>query len=142
MRYVFYINEQTLYRLEGDLPPSNEYVIFELDEDLPVDLLEVVFDGNTYSLRKIPPERLFERLKQEKLQQLRMLFASRISGTDYILIKIEEAKLLNQDIQPLLEKYATQLQERQQLRQRYEELKQAIQNATTLEELNAIDLTL
>ena len=83
-----------------------------------------------------------DKVKEIKLQELKNYIASLLSQTDYIITKIEEAKLLNQDIQPLLEKYAIQLQERQQLRQRYEELKQAIQNATTLEELNAIDLTL
>jgi len=83
-----------------------------------------------------------DKAKKIKLQELKNYIANLLSKTDYIITKIEEAKLLNQDIQPLLEKYATQLQERQQIRQRYEELKQAIQNATTLEELNAIDLTL
>jgi len=104
------------------------------------DVSDVIYDGTQIRLKTLE-EKLNEH-KQEKLQQLKQIFTSKIAQTDYILVRIEEAKLLNQDIQPLLEKYSTQLQERQQLRQRYEELKQAIQNATTLEELNAIDLTL
>ena len=83
-----------------------------------------------------------DKVKEIKLQELRNYIASLLSKTDYILVKIEEAKLLNQDIQPLLDRYATQLQERQQLRQHYEELKQAIQDATTLEELQSIVLEL
>ena len=55
-------------------------------------------------------------------------------------MKLEEARLTNQDIQPLLDKYAAKLQERQQLRERYEKLKRAIQNATTLEELDSINV--
>jgi hypothetical protein len=104
------------------------------------DVSDVIYDGTQIRL-KTPEEKLNER-KQEKLQQLKQIFASKIAQTDYILVKIEEVKLLNQDIQPLLDKYSEKLQERQRLRERYEELKQAIQNATTLEELNAIDLTL
>jgi len=83
-----------------------------------------------------------DKVKEIKLQELKNYIASLLSQTDYIITKIEEAKLLNQDIQPLLEKYAIQLQERQRLRERYEELKQAIQNATTLEELQSIVLEL
>jgi len=117
------------------VPQGVKSVEFEVQ-----DVSDVIYDGIQIRLKTLE-EKLNEH-KQEKLQQLRQIFASRISQTDYVFIKIEEAKLLNQDIQPLLEKYATQLQERQRLRQRYDELKQAIQNATTLEELNAIDLTL
>ena len=83
-----------------------------------------------------------DKVKEIKLQELKNYIAILLSQTDYIITKIEEAKLLNQDIQPLLEKYAIQLQERQRLRERYEELKQAIQNATTLEELQSIVLEL
>jgi len=117
------------------VPQGVQAIEFEVE-----DISDVIYDGIQIRL-KTPEEKLNER-KQEKLQQLKQIFSSKIAQTDYILVKIEEARLLNQDIQPLLEKYATQLQQRQQLRQRYEELKQAIQNATTLEELNAIDLTL
>ena len=83
-----------------------------------------------------------DKVKEIKLQELKNYIAILLSQTDYIITKIEEAKLLNQDIQPLLEKYAIQLQERQRLRERYEELKQAIRNATTLEELQSIVLEL
>ena len=117
------------------VPQDIQAIEFEVE-----DINDIIYDGTQIRLKTVE-EKLNER-KQEKLQQLKQIFASKIAQTDYILVKIEEARLLNQDIQPLLEKYATQLQERQQLRQRYEELKQAIQNATTLEELNAIDLTL
>jgi hypothetical protein len=98
------------------------------------DVSDVIYDGAQIRL-KTPEEKLNER-KQEKLQQLKQIFTSKIAQTDYILVKIEEARLLNQDIQPLLEKYATQLQERQQLRQRYEELKQAIQAQLHLKSCN------
>jgi len=117
------------------VPQGVQAIEFEVE-----DISDVIYDGIQIRL-KTPEEKLNER-KREKLQQLRQIFASRISQTDYVFIKIEEAKLLNQDIQPLLDKYATQLQERQQLRQRYEELKQAIQNATTLEELDTIAIEL
>ena len=113
------------------VPQGVQAIEFEVE-----DISDVIYDGTQIRLKTLE-EKLNEH-KQEKLQQLKQIFASKIAQTDYILVRIEEAKLLNQDIQPLLEKYATQLQERQQLRQRYEELKQAIQNAITLEELEAI----
>ncbi|DAD54686.1 TPA: conserved hypothetical protein [Thermocrinis Great Boiling Spring virus] len=117
------------------VPQGVQAIEFEVE-----DVSDVIYDGTQIRL-KTPEEKLNER-KQEKLQQLKQIFASKIVQTDYIFIKIEEAKLLNQNIQPLLDRYATQLQQRQQLRQRYEELKQAIQNATTLEELQSIVLEL
>ena len=117
------------------VPQGVQAIEFEVEN-----LSDVIYDGTQIRL-KTPEEKLNEQ-KQEKLQQLKQIFASKIAQTDYILIKIEEAKLLNQDIQPLLDRYATQLQERQQLRQHYEELKQAIQDATTLEELQSIVLEL
>jgi len=117
------------------VPKNIQAIEFEVE-----DINDIIYDGTQIRLKTVE-EKLNER-KQEKLQQLKQIFASKISQTDYIITKIEEARLLNQDIQPLLDRYSEKLQERQQLRQRYEELKQAIQNATTLEELNAIDLTL
>ena len=117
------------------VPQDVQAIEFEVE-----DISDVIYDGTQIRL-KTPEEKLNEQ-KQEKLQQLKQIFASKIAQTDYILVKIEEARLLNQDIQPLLEKYATQLQERQRLRERYEELKQAIQNTTNLEELNAIVIDL
>ena len=117
------------------VPQGVQAIEFEVE-----DINDIIYDGTQIRLKTVE-EKLNER-KQEKLQQLKQIFASKIFQTDYIITKIEEARMLNQDIQPLLDRYSEKLQERQQLRQRYEELKQAIQNATTLEELNAIDLTL
>ena len=134
--YAFLQDNQLFCTFDAYLIPQGVQAI-ELEVE---DVSDVIYDGTQIRL-KTAEEKLNER-KQEKLQELKQIFASKIAQTDYILIKIEEAKLLNQDIQPLLEKYATQLQERQRLRERYEELKQAIQNAANLEELNAIVIDL
>ena len=134
--YAFIQDNQVFCALDINLIPQGVQVI-EFDVE---DVSDVIYDGTQIRL-KTPEEKLNER-KQEKLQQLKQIFSIRISQTDYIITKLEEAKLLGQDIQPLLDRYATQLQERQQLRQHYEELKQAIQNSTSLEELNDIVIEL
>jgi len=117
------------------IPQGIQAIEFEVE-----DINDIIYDGTQIRL-KTTEEKLNEK-KEQLLQQLKQIFASKIAQTDYVFIKLEEARLLNKDIQPLLEKYATQLQERRLIRQRYEELKQAIQNATTLEELDAIAIEL
>ena len=115
------------------VPPGIQAIEFEVES--PDD---VVYDNGQIRL-KTSEEKLNEQ-KQIKLEQLKQIFASKIAKTDYLIVKLEEARLTNQDVQPLLDKYAAKLQERQQLRERYEKLKRAIQNATTLEELDSINV--
>jgi hypothetical protein len=65
-----------------------------------------------------------------------------LERTDYIIIKIAEAQALGdtEAAEQLKQKYATQLQQREAIRQWNEQMKQAIRNAKTLEELRSIEI--
>ena len=65
-----------------------------------------------------------------------------LEPTDYIILKISEAQALGDmnAVEQLKQKYATQLQQREAIRQWNEQMKQAIRNAQTLEELRSIEI--
>jgi len=134
-RFVLYKNDGTIYRLEAELPPSDEYVIFEFDAEDPND---IVYDGTQIRL-KTEEEKLAEE-KQKKLEELKSYVARLLSQTDYIVIRIAEAETLGntETAEQLRQKYALQLQQREAIRQWNEQMKQAIRNAKTLEELRSI----
>jgi len=134
-RFVLYKNDGTIYRLEAELPPSDEYVIFEFDAEDPND---IVYDGTQIRL-KTEEEKLAEE-KQKKLEELKRYVAALLSQTDYVVIKIAEAQTLGdtEAVEQLKQKYAIQLQQREAIRQWNEQIKQAIRNAKTLEELRSI----
>ena len=83
-----------------------------------------------------------EKLKQKKLEELKNYVARLLSSTDYIIIKIAEAQAMGDTAQvnALKQKYSTQLQQREAIRTWNEQIKRAIQNAQTLEELKAIEI--
>jgi hypothetical protein len=134
-RFVLYKNDGTIYRLEAELPPSDEYVIFEFDTEDPND---IVYDGTQIRL-KTEEEKLTEE-KQKKLAELKSYVARLLSQTDYVVIRIAEAETLGntETAEQLRQKYALQLQQREAIRQWNEQMKQAIRNAKTLEELRSI----
>jgi mevalonate kinase len=134
-RFVLYKKDGTIYRLEAELPPSDEYVIFEFDTEDPND---IVYDGTQIRL-KTEEEKLAEE-KQRKLAELKSYVASLLERTDYVVIKIAEAQTLGdtEAVEQLKQKYAIQLQQREAIRQWNEQIKQAIRNAKTLEELRGI----
>jgi mevalonate kinase len=136
-RFVLYKNDGTIYKLEAELPPSDEYVIFEFDAEDPND---IVYDGTQIRL-KTEAEKFVEE-KQKKLTELKDYIASLLGQTDYIVIRISEAETLGdtETVEQLKQKYATQLQQRQAIREWNEQMKQAIRNAQTLEELRSIEI--
>jgi hypothetical protein len=136
-KFVLYKNEGKIYKLEAELPPSDAYVIFELDAETPND---VVYDNGQIRL-KTEAEKLVEE-KERKLIELKSYIASLFERTDYIIIKITEAQALGdtEEVEQLKQKYATQLQQRQAIRDWNEQMKQAIRNAKTLEELRSIEI--
>jgi hypothetical protein len=109
----------------------------EFDVNSPED---VILDNGTIRV-KTYAEKLNEA-KQSKLSQLKTYTASLLSSTDYIITKISEAQLLNDtdQVEALKQKYSSQLQQRENIRVWGEQLKQAINNATTIEELNSIEI--
>jgi len=117
------------------VPEGVEYVEFEVET--PDD---VIYDGTQIRL-KTEEEKLTEE-KQKKLAELRSYVASMFEQTDYIIVKIAEAEALGntEAVEQLKQRYAKQLQQRQAIRQWNEQMKQAIRNAKTLEELRRIEI--
>jgi len=101
---------------------------------------DIIFDGIQIRL-KTEAEKFAEK-KQRKIEELKWYVATRLEQTDYIILKISEAQLLGDmdAVEQLKQKYATQLQQRQAIRQWNEQTEQAIQNAKTIEELEAIKI--
>jgi hypothetical protein len=119
--------------LPETVPPNVEYVEFEVES--PDD---IIYDGTQIRL-KTEAEKLAEE-KQKKLAELKNYVASLLRPTDYIVIRIAEAQAFGdrKTAKQLRQKYAKQLQQRQAIRRWNEQMKQAIRNAKTLEELRSI----
>jgi len=107
----------------------------ELEVETPDDL---IYDNGQIRV-KTEAEKLAEE-KQRKLAELKRYTASLLGQTDYIIIKILEAQGGTDTVEQLKQKYATQLQQRQAIREWNEQIKQAIRNAETLEELRSIEI--
>ena len=120
------------------VPPNTEAI--ELEVENPDD---VVLDDNGQIRLKTEAEKLAEE-KQKKLAELKNYVASLLEQTDYIITKISEAQALGNtdEVEKLKQKYAAQLQQRETIRQWNEQMKQAIRNAKTLEELRSIEIRL
>jgi hypothetical protein len=101
---------------------------------------DVVYDNGQIRL-KTEAEKLAEE-KQKKLAELKSYVASMLEPTDYVIVKIAEAQALGdtEEVEQLKQKYAKQLQQRGAIRQWNEQMKQAIKNAQTLEELRSLEI--
>jgi len=99
---------------------------------------DVVLDNGQIRL-KTEAEKLAEE-KQKKLEELKRYVASLLTPTDYIVTKIAEAQIRNdtEEVEALKQKYSVQLQQREAIRVWNEQMKQAIRNAQSLEELMRI----
>ena len=109
----------------------------ELEVQTPDD---VVYENGQIRV-KTEAEKLEEE-KQRKLAELKRYIASLLSPTDYVVVKIAEAETLGdtEAVEQLKQRYATQLQQRQAIRQWNEQMKQVINNAKTLEELRSLEI--
>ena len=118
------------------VPEGVEAIEFEVES--PAD---VILDNGQIRL-KTEQEKLNE-LKQAKLAQLKQYVASLLSQTDYVIVKISEAQVLGDErkVEMLKQKYVSQLTERESIRVWNEQVKQAIKNATSIQELNSISIT-
>jgi len=103
---------------------------------------DVVYDNGQIRL-KTKAEKLAEE-KQRKPAELKNYVASLLGQTDYMVMKIAEAQALGNtdEVERLKQKYAKQLQQREAIRQWNEQMKQAIRNAQTLEELRSLEIRL
>ncbi len=117
------------------VPPNVEAI--ELEVETPDD---VVYDDGQIRV-KTEAEKLAEE-KERKLAELKRYVAMLLEPTDYIIIKIAEAEVKRDPLEAgrLRERYETQLQEREAIRQWNERMKQAIINAKTLEELRQLEI--
>jgi len=115
------------------VPPNVEYIELEVTS-----FDDVIYNGTQIRL-KTEEEKLMEE-KQKKFEELRRYVARLLSQTDYVVLKISEAQALGdrKTAKQLRQKYAKQLQQRQAIRRWNEQMKQAIRNAKTLEELKNI----
>jgi len=108
----------------------------ELEVETPDD---VVLDESGQIRIKTEAEKLAEE-KQRKLTELKNYVASLLALTDYIITKIAEAQIQGdtEEVEALKQKYSAQLQQRKAIRTWNEQMKQAIRNAISLEELRGI----
>jgi len=101
---------------------------------------DVILDNGQIRV-KTEVEKLEEE-KQRKLAELKRYVANMLEPTDYVVVRIAEAEIKGDTdtAEQLKQKYAAQLQEREAIRQWNEQMKQAIKNAETLEELRSIEI--
>ncbi len=101
---------------------------------------DVVYDNGQIRV-KTEAEKLAEE-KERKLAELKNYVAPLLEKTDYVMLKIAEAQVKGdrEAVKLLKQKYAKQLQEREAIRQWNEQMKQAIRNAKTLDELRSIEI--
>jgi len=99
---------------------------------------DVILDNGQIRV-KTEVEKLQEE-KQRKLAGLKSYVASLLAPTDYVITKIAEAQVVGdtEQVNVLKQKYSAQLQRREAIRQWNEQIKQAINNAQSLEELRSI----
>ncbi len=119
--------------LKESVPEGVQAIEFEVESTD-----DVIYDGAQIRL-KTQDEKLQEE-KQRKLTELKNYVASLLSPMDYVIVKIAEAQALGQDVTVLKQKYAIQLQQREAIRQWNEQMKQAINNAKTVEEVRSIKI--
>jgi len=110
----------------------------ELEVESPDD---VILDENGQIRVKTEAEKLAEE-KERKLGELKRYVATLLEQTDYIIVRIAEAEVNEgtAEAERLRQKYATQLQQRQAIRVWNEQMRQAIRNAKTLEELKSLEI--
>jgi len=114
-----------------------EVQAIEFEVDTPDDL---IYDGSQIRL-KTQDEKLQE-LRAQKLSELKTYVAGLLAQTDYIITKIAEAQILGDtlEVEVLKQKYATQLQQREAIRQWNEQMKQSIKNAQSLDDLLSLEI--
>jgi len=130
--YAWTENGQLFITEDKNLAPANAIELEVTSFD------DVIYDGTQIRL-KTEEEKLMEE-KQKKFEELRRYVARLLFQTDYVVIRIAEAQTFGnrKTAKQLRQRYAIQLQQRQTIRQWNEQMKQAIKNAKTLEELKNI----
>jgi molecular chaperone DnaK (HSP70) len=133
MKLYAWVENGQLFTTEDENLALSGAIEFEVES--PDDL---IYDGSQIRL-KTQDEKLQE-LKAQRLSELKTYVAGLLAQTDYIITKIAEAQIqgATAEVEALKQRYATQLQQREAIRAWNEQMKQAIRNATNLEELRGI----
>jgi len=121
--------------LKESVPEGVQAIEFEVESTN-----DVIYDGAQIRL-KTQDEKLQEE-KQRKLAELKNYIANLFSPIDYIIIRIVEAQIFGDitQVNDLKQKYSIQLEQRKAIRQWNEQMKQAINNAKTVEEVRSIKI--
>jgi len=132
--YAWVENGQLFTTEDKNLAPSDA-IEFEVES-----FDELIWDGTQIRL-KTQDEKLQE-LKAQKLSELKTYVASLLAQTDYVITKIAEAQIRNdtEEVEALKQKYSAQLQQREAIRQWNEQMKQAIKNAQSLDDLLNLEI--
>jgi len=132
--YAWVENEQLFTTEDKNLAPSNAIELEVMSPD------DVVYDNGQIRV-KTEAEKLEEE-KRKKLSELKNYVEHLLKPTDYVIVKIAEAQVRGDqaEVERLKQRYASQLQQREAIRQWNEQMKQAIRNAKTLEELRQIEI--
>jgi len=120
--------------LEESVPQGVSALRLEVDS--PDD---VILDANGNITVKSQEQKLQE-LKVKKLDYLKKYVYSLLQPTDYVMTKIVEAQIKGLSISDLLTQYQSILAQRQNIRDWNAQKEQEINNATSIEELNNINL--
>lgn len=119
-----------------DIVPANAEVLEVDDTITPFDLkIE-----NERLMLKTEEEKLQE-LKQRKLFELKQYVANLLSQTDWVITKIQSMQhegFSETEVQQAIQKYSAILEQRKNIREQNENIKKAIQNASTTEDVNNI----
>ena len=109
--------------------------------ELEVESLDDVVYENGQIRLKTEIEKLEEE-KQKKLAELKNYVAGLLERTDYIITKIAEVQIAGdtEAVEQIKQKYATQLQQRKAIREWNEQMKQAINNAQSLDDLLRLEI--
>jgi len=101
---------------------------------------DIVYENGQIRV-KTEAEKLEEE-RQRKLAELKNYVEQLLKPTDYIVVKIAEAQVRGDEaeVERLKQRYARQLQQREDIRQWNEQMKEVIRNAKTLEELRQIEI--
>jgi hypothetical protein len=107
--------------------------------NLPLDFLITVTNG---TITQNTEQQVLQNLQKQKLQQLANYVETLLQPTDYIVTKIAEAQIVGDtsNVDLLKQKYSTQLQQREAIRNWNNTIKQAINNASTIDQLLAIKI--
>jgi hypothetical protein len=107
--------------------------------NLPLDILITVANG---TITQNTEQQVLQNLQKQKLQQLANYVETLLQPTDYIVTKIAEAQIVGDtsNVDLLKQKYSTQLQQREAIRNWNNTIKQAINNASTIDQLLAIKI--